>query len=100
MLLVLWEYEVRPDATDDFESLYRPDGVWGDLMRQSPGFVSITLWKDRQNHHRYVVADRWTSEVLYEEFMRDRAAEIAALNERATRLRSREVALGRFDLKE
>lgn len=100
MLLVLWEYDVRPDALDEFESLYRPDGAWGDLFRAAPGFVSITLWQDRARPHRYVVADRWTSEVLYEEFMRDRAADIAAMNERAARTRTREVALGRFDLKE
>jgi heme-degrading monooxygenase HmoA len=100
VLLVLWEYEVKPDALDEFESLYRPDGAWGDLMRQGPGFVSITLWKDRGNPRRYVVADRWSSEVMYEEFLRERAADIRALNERAARTRSREVALGRFDLKE
>ena len=100
MLLVLWEYEVKPDAIDEFESLYRPDGAWGDLMRQGAGFVSITLWRDRGNLRRYVVADRWTSEVMYEEFMRERAADIATLDVRAARTRSREVPLGRFDLKE
>ena len=100
MLLVLWEYEVKPDAIEEFESLDRSDGAWGDLFRAAPGFVSITLWKDRQNPRRYIVADRWTSEVLYEEFMRDHAAGIAALNERSSRTRTSEVPRGRFDLKE
>jgi len=100
VLLVLWEYEVKPDAVPEFESLYRPDGAWGDLLRQGVGFVSITLWRDRARPNRYIVADRWTSEVLYEEFMRDRAADIAALNERSSRTRTRETALGRFDLEE
>ncbi len=100
MLLVLWEYEVRPESVEDFESLYRPDGAWGDLLRQGPGFVSITMWKDRKDPSRYLVADRWTSEVLYEEFMRERDADIAALNQRSARTRTREVPLGRFDLKE
>ena len=100
MLLVLWEYEVKSEAIEEFESLYRPDGVWGDLFRQATGFVSITLWRDRKSRNRYMVADRWTSELLYEEFMRERATDIAALNERSGRTRTREVAVGRFDLTE
>ena len=100
MLLILWEYEVKPGAVEEFESLYRPDGTWGDLMRPAPGFVSITLWADRGNPRRFIVADRWTSEVLYEEFVRDKATEIAALNERSARTRLREIPFGRFDLKE
>ncbi len=100
MLLVLWEYDVTPEQVEAFEALYRPDGAWGDLMRAGPGFVSITLWKDRGDPRRYIVADRWTSEVLYEEFMRGHADAIAALNERSARARARETPLGRFDLRE
>ena len=40
MLLVLWEYRVKPGHAEDFESLYRPDGVWTELLRQSPAFIS------------------------------------------------------------
>ena len=100
MLLVLWEYRVKPGHAEEFEALYRPDGVWTELLRQSPAFLSTTLWHDRRDPARYVVADRWTSEVMYEEFMRERADDIAALNERASRTRTREVPLGRFDLRE
>ncbi len=72
----------------------------GSIVPVGSVIVSITLWKDRGNPRRYIVADRWTSEVLYEEFMRAHADAIAALNERSARARVREIPLGRFDLRE
>ncbi len=98
MLLVLWEYRVKPGQNDDFESLYRPDGPWTQLFKGSPAFVSVTLWHDRRDPARYVVADRWTSEVPYDEFVRDHADAIEALSERGRRTWERETPMGRFDL--
>ena len=97
MLVVVWEYVARPDRVEDFESFYRPDGPWGELFRQCPAFVSTTLMKDLRDPKRFMVADRWTSETLYEEFKRERAAEYDDLSERGARLYAREVAIGRFD---
>jgi len=98
VLLVLWEYRVKPGQVETFESLYRPDGPWTDLFRQSPAFLSTTLWHDRRNPNRYVVADRWTSDVPYDEFMRERAAEVAALGARGRQSWDNESEMGRFDL--
>ncbi len=96
MLLILWEYTARPDRTEEFEALYRPDGPWTGLFRGAPGFLSTTLWKDLRQPQRYVVADRWTSVVLYEEFKHAHAAPYAALAERGARTIIRETELGRF----
>ena len=97
MLVVLWEYHARPDRVEDFESFYRPDGPWATLFRECPAFVSITLMKDLKDSTRFLVADRWTSDRVYEEFKRERAAEYLALSERGARLYVREAELGRFD---
>ena len=98
MLLVLWEYRVKPGATDDFESLYRPDGAWTELLRRSPAFISTTLWHDQHDGGRYIVADRWTSAVPYDEFIVQFEREIAELSARGKRSWDRETMLGRFDL--
>jgi heme-degrading monooxygenase HmoA len=98
VLLVLWEYRVKPGHAEEFEALYRPDGVWTELLRQSPAFLSTTLWHDRRDPTRYVVADRWTSEVPYDEFVVQFDKEIAAMSERGRRNWDRETMLGRFDL--
>jgi heme-degrading monooxygenase HmoA len=97
LLVIVWEYVVKPDRIGDFEDVYRPDGAWGALFRDAPGFVSITLMKDLRDPNRYVIADRWTSETLYEEFKRLRAAEYSALHNRGQRMIERENEIGRFD---
>lgn len=100
MLVVVWEYLAKPERVDEFESFYRPDGPWGDLFRQSPAFVSTTLMKDLRAPLRFMVADRWTSETVYEEFKRERAETWRDLSERGQRLYDREVEVGRFDFLE
>jgi len=100
MLVIVWEYQARPERLEDFESFYRPDGPWGRLFHGAPGFVSTTLMKDLKTAGRYMVADRWTSEVLYEEFRRLRAAEYRELSARGERLYARETEVGRFDFME
>ena len=97
MLVVVWEYQARPDRVGEFESFYRPDGPWGELFRGSPAFISITLMKDLRDPARFMVADRWTSEMLYEEFKRERAADWENLTDRGRRLYDRESEVGRFD---
>ena len=97
MLVIVWEYEARADRAEEFEAMYRPDGAWSELFREAPGFVSITLMKDLKRPSRYLVADRWTSVELYEEFKRDRRVEYEALSERGARLYASEKEVGRFD---
>jgi heme-degrading monooxygenase HmoA len=97
MLVVVWEYRARPGRAEEFESFYRPDGPWGELFRESPAFVSITLMKDLVDPLRFLVADRWTSETLYEEFKRGESDRYLELSDRGRRLYERETEIGRFD---
>jgi heme-degrading monooxygenase HmoA len=100
MFVIVWEYGVKPDRIDDFESFYRPDGPWRRLFRAHPGFVSTTLMKDLRSSRRYVVADRWTSEKLYDEFKKKAEAAYDDLTARGHRLIDKEKELGRFDFVE
>ena len=97
MLVVVWEYRARPERAEEFESFYRADGPWGDLFRESPAFISTTLMKDLADPLRFLVADRWTSETLYDEFKRRAADRYVDLSERGRRLYERETEIGRFD---
>jgi len=96
MFLIVWEYMARKDRLEEFESLYRPDGPWVELFRQSPGFVSTTLLRDDRDPHRFVIADRWSSEESYEAFKREHGAEYRAMSERGERLHRAEHLIGRF----
>ena len=97
MLVVVWEYRAKPERVDEFESFFRPDGPWAELFRQSPGYVSTTLMKDVRDPRRFMIADRWTSEVVYEVFKRECADAYHALAERGSRLYEQEREVGRFD---
>ena len=97
MLVIVWEFRVKPGQIEEFEDLYRADGPWAELFRESPGFVSTTLMKDLRDPERYVVADRWTSEEMFEAFRREHGARYDALDERCRRLTERESEIGRFD---
>jgi heme-degrading monooxygenase HmoA len=100
VLVIVWEYAAKPGREEDFASMYRPDGPWAELFRTSPGFVSITLMRDLKNPRRFVIADRWTSEKVYEEFKQANAAPYRELSERGRRLYERENEIGRFDFLE
>jgi len=97
MLVIVWEYAVKADRVEDFETFYRPDGAWAELFREAPGFVSITLMKDTRAPRRYLIADRWTSETVYEDFKRGHVDDYRALSERGRRLIENEIEVGRFD---
>ncbi len=97
MLVIVWEFLVRPDRVEEFEDLYREDGAWAELFRESPGFVSTTLMRDIRDAKRYMVADRWTSEEMFEEFLRTHREPYDELDRRCRRLTERETEIGRFD---
>jgi heme-degrading monooxygenase HmoA len=97
VLVLVWEYRARPGRGEEFESYYRPDGPWAELFRESPAFISTTLMKDMRDPLRFLVADRWTSETLYEEFKRSVAERYDAMCDRGRRLYERETEIGRFD---
>jgi heme-degrading monooxygenase HmoA len=100
VLVIVWEYMARKDRVEEFEAMYRPDGPWVELFRNSPGFVSTTLMRDVRDPHRFVIADRWMSEESYEAFKREFAAEYRAMSERGERLHRAEHLIGRFDFVE
>jgi len=100
MLVIVWEYMARSERLEEFESLYRPDGPWATLFRNSPGYVSTTLMRDVRDPNRFVIADRWMSEESYEAFKREFASEYEALSSRGERVHRAEHLIGRFDFVE
>ena len=96
MLVIVWEYMARADRLEEFETMYRPDGPWVELFKRSPGFLSTTLMRDTRDSHRFVVADRWTSEEAYEAFKLEFADDYKNLSERGERLHRAEHLIGRF----
>ena len=97
MVLVVWEFTVRPSRVDAFERAYGPDGRWAELFERFRGYRGTSLLRDRTHATRYVTIDRW-------ETIEHRAAMLAAaqeeyslLDKRYSRLTVSETELGVFD---
>ena len=54
MFIVIWEYQVKPDRQDDFESFYARDGQWSDLFRKGAGYLDTELLRHEKQLQLYL----------------------------------------------
>ncbi len=94
--VVIWEFQVRPEAEVEFEQVYGPDGDWAQLFRRAEGYVRSELLRDREVWGRYLTLDYWGSAAQYEAFHGTHAAEYAELDRRCEQMTLREVRVGTF----
>ncbi len=94
--VVIWEFQVRPGAEEDFERVYGPDGDWAQLFRKAKGYIRSELLRDREVWGRYLVLDHWGSAAQYDAFHAAHTAEYAELDQRCEALTLREARLGSF----
>lgn len=94
MYVVVWEYEVKPDAVDRFLSGYGPEGQWATLFARGEGFLGVELYRSTAEPNRFVTFDRWRSREACVEFMTRFAEEYAALDRKFDALTVREMRLG------
>jgi hypothetical protein len=57
--LVIWEFQVKPEAQFSFEQFYGPAGDWANLFRRSTDFRGTQLVRDIDRPLRYLILDRW-----------------------------------------
>lgn len=93
----VWEFEVAPEATAEFERLYGPEGDWIALFGRASGYLGSTLLRDRSSPGRYLTLDRWESEASYRAVRTQFAREYAELDRRGETLTLRETPLGEFE---
>ena len=57
--VVVWEFRVRPDRTDEFVKSYSPGGAWAKLFERGDGFLGSHLMRDESTPTRFITIDRW-----------------------------------------
>jgi quinol monooxygenase YgiN len=92
----VWEFQVMPEAEDEFRRLYGADGPWVELFRRAPGYVGSLLLEDRETPGRYLTIDRWQNEAAFFAFKEQFAQEYADLDLYCEAITSRETQLGTF----
>ena len=97
MLVILWEFQVRPGAEAAFERAYGPSGDWARLFAAAEGWLGTELLRDESEPGRYVTVDRWDSAARFAAFRAAQAEAYDALDRRCEGLTTGERLLGRFE---
>ena len=68
MLVIVWEFRVRPERLSEFLSAYAPGGDWDLLFRRGEGYLSTELLRDERDETRFLTIDRWDSREARDRF--------------------------------
>src|SRR6478736_6507349 len=96
MVAVVWQFDIRPEAADDFERLYGADGEWTKLSRRSRSFLGSSFLKAMGSDTRYLLVEYWGEMVVYEKHLVDFSDELEALEKARQRLVERMETVGVF----
>jgi hypothetical protein len=94
----VWEYFVRRDNVDEFESMYGPRGDWAQLFSRSADYFRTDLYRDVSNPRRFVTVDFWASKAARVGFREEVAAEFEILDTKGERLTETERFIGDFEV--
>jgi heme-degrading monooxygenase HmoA len=95
--LVIWEFQVNPEAKLAFEQAYGPAGDWARLFSRSPDFRGTELLRDIDRPGRYLTFDHWTSRQALRQFKQAHQADYDALDRQCEALTRNESLLGEFE---
>ncbi len=92
----IWQFDVPPEQSREFESAYDSDGVWAVLFAKAEGFVGIELLRSTEAVGRYCTIDRWESEEAFRAFKATFAGEYADLDATLEHIAGAETRIGAF----
>lgn len=96
VVAVVWQFDIEPDASKDFERMYGADGTWTKLSRRSRSFLGSSFLRDIAVEHRYLLVEYWSEMVVYEKHLANVSEEVKALERQRTLLVARMESLGVF----
>ena len=96
MIVIIWEFRVRPGQATEFERAYGPEGDWARLFRRSPAYLGTELLRDPDDPELYLTLDRWDGISDFEEFKEANGDDYHALDAICEPLCAEERLVGRF----
>ena len=97
MYVIIWEYQVKADHSNEFEKIYKSNGVWAELFRKGTGYIGTELLRDETNPNRFITIDRWDSAESYEAFHSQFKKEYETLDVQSEELTEHEILLGKWE---
>lgn len=96
MIAVVYQLEIHPGKSEEFEQLYGASGEWTKLSRRSRSFLGSSFLRDLASETRYVLVEYWSEMVVYEKHLAQFGREVKELEEKRQRLVERVYPLGVF----
>ena len=81
MIAVIWQFDVAPGKSEEFERFYGADGEWTRMSRRSRSFLGSSFLRDIAVETRYVLVEYWAEMVVYERHMTNFDAQLKLLEE-------------------
>lgn len=79
MIEIISEFVVKDEARGRFELMFGPGGAWSRLFGRAAGLRGVTLLRDAQNRHRYLMVEVWDTAAQRQDALAGHAAEHASL---------------------
>jgi quinol monooxygenase YgiN len=98
MLIIVWQFRVRPERLSEFLSANSPGGDWERLFRRGEGFLSAELLRDEGDETRFLTIDRWASREARDRFLARFRDEYEALDRKCEDLTLEETRIGDFSM--
>ena len=96
MVAVVWQFDIKPEMTAEFERLYGADGDWTKLSRRSRSFLGCSFLRNIGVDSRYLLVEYWGEMVVYEKHQADFSDEIESLERERERIVERMETVGVF----
>ncbi len=95
MIAILWQYRVKPEHRQEFETTYDPEGEWAQLFRREEGYIGTELLRGADGG--YLTIDRWRSSGDFARFKEKHAGNYSALDARTEAWTEEETRLGTWE---
>ncbi|MGA8617718.1 MAG: antibiotic biosynthesis monooxygenase family protein [Candidatus Sulfotelmatobacter sp.] len=96
MHVIIWQFTVREEHTQEFVSSYNSNGDWATLFRRAEGYLGTQLLRSSQEPNIFLTIDRWESVSCFEIFQERFGAEYKKLDAQFEGYTSSEKKMGVF----
>lgn len=94
----IWEYRVKQEHIQQFETAYKPEGTWVQLFQKGEGYLYTELHRDINAQNRYMTIDFWKTEKHRDRFQKEFAKEFAVLDKFCEDFTISETFIGDFNV--
>ena len=98
MYSVIWQYQVKVGAEENFKALYNSNGEWVQWFKESPHFIRTDLMRSSESSDVFVTVDWWESKEAYEKFYNSNPKRREAIDSKGENYTLQEKRIGSYEV--